>query len=1167
MDTLTHANLCTVPANCGAGTEAKKEAGKEEGRFFATELPLAIGAGGTLYVADSRKIGAAESDGFNVRIQRFEPSGAYLGPQLLLPDTGTDDRAQALAVDSAGGIYVVTGSASAVHKYDAGGAPVTSWGEGGQVNAEGNGSWGITLDPAGNLFLSDFQSAPEILEYDPTGTKIKVFFPPGLSDRASGLAYYSGDLFAVDRHSVLRITLPDPGPLLVPGSLKASPVGNVKATLKVAFNPEGKAGTVRFEYITKADYEADGNSFGAGTLVTLESAPTAADFKSHTVEATNICPTGTPTAPSCLEPQTTYYFRAKAKNADGEVTGERAEFTTLPALQIPATWVADVGTDSARLSVEVNPLGLPTTGHFEYVEDATFQADLPNGFEDAKAIPGTIDFGSGEAPVIRASQAYPLQPGTTYHYRLVASDPYFPAVTSPEQTFATFAPPAIDAEQCAANAVFRTGPSAGLPDCRAYELVSPLDKANGDIITRLNVTGYPTNLNQSSAAGSGFTYSSYRAFSNPQSAPYTNQLLATRHERGEAGEGWRSESLAPPRGPQFSLQLENEFNAFSADLSNAWIRQEGEPTLDACAPAGFVDLYRRESASGAYTALSCAHPNAASSVYLPELQGFSSDSSHAVFRVDDALASSPPASAATVNTTGEIRPIYQVYESSGGGTLRLVSVLPNGEASAVDSSAGTAFGGQRIFNHNRFQSVDNAVSADGTRVWWSTGEGGGKIYLRTNADQAQSKVEGGQCTQAAKACTLAVSETVSSDPAVGKQPARFQTADPQGTKALFIVATGPLKDNLYEFDAQAEPPGSQLIAKKVLAESSILGASDDLSRVYYASEEASAGAQAEGAVKGEPNVYLYEEGTTRFVATLSTADLGNPYGKAFSNFPLQHTARVSPDGESLVFMSNSAALSKASAGYDNTDAASGEADAEVYLYGAGASGGAGKLRCVSCNPSGARPQGRELQGFDGDNNPGLNGWAAAAIPRPETQFYQPRYLSDDGSRVYFNGFDALVLADTNGKADAYQWEALGSGGCEAESPTYAPASEGCLSLLSSGQSPFDSEFLDAGSDGHDVFFTTAEGLLPEDYGLVDVYDARIDGGFPSPSGPTPSCEGEACQGPLGAPNDPTPASSAFEGAGNVVEKPARKKKSHKKKAHKKKAAKHKRANHKRRAGR
>jgi hypothetical protein len=228
-------------------------------------------------------------------------------------------------------------------------------------------------------------------------------------------------------------------------------------------------------------------------------------------------------------------------------------------------------------------------------------------------------------------------------------------------------------------------------------------------------------------------------------------------------------------------------------------------------------------------------------------------------------------------------------------------------------------------------------------------------------------------------------------------------------------------------------------------------------------------------------------------------------------------------------MSTSLALGERTAGYDNTDAVSGRPDAEVYLYDATANSGAGKLRCVSCNPSGVRPTGRELA--EGSNG-GVGIWGAARVPGFETELYQPRYLADDGKRVFFDSYDALALGDTNGKQDVYEWEAPGSGSCTSESSSYVAGSEGCLSLISSGRSPGDSEFLDASPTGSDVFFTTVEGLLPQDAGLIDVYDARVDGGFPPPAPSAAGCEGEACQGAAVAPLDTTPASFAFNGPGN-----------------------------------
>jgi DNA-binding beta-propeller fold protein YncE len=1150
--TSGNADVCTVagpPTNvCRAGTRGNSP-GQIAAPFGGSRV--GIGPGGTVYV-----LGAVN------RLQKFEPSGAFLVELSPLPPGGLGQNVHGFAVDSVGDFYTASdGETGAVRKYDAAGNLLSTINPSFNIQA-------IAVDPADDLFISDTRSTGQtqifptrIFEYNPSGIKNRVFFGSGtLEEKPISLTFHhtaTGDLYAVEAGPnevaigtpnparVVQLALPEPGPLLVPGSAEASPLGNVRATLRVEFNSENKASKAHFQYITRAAYEANLAELKEGFVgadETPDSVPTPADFENHTAAVTNTCSSEHPLEATCLKPETAYYFRAIASNADGTVTGEKVEFTTLPPLQIDATWATEVGTDTARVNAEVNPLTIHATAHFEYVDDATFQADQPNGFEHAK-ITGTLDFGSGEAPLARAAQLAGLQPDTIYHYRLVASDPFFLAVTSAAHVFTTFASPVVGAEQCPGNAAFRTGPSAGLPDCRAYELVTPLNKNNGDVLTRSNVTGFPTALDQSSTAGSGFTYSSYRAFADPQSAPYTDQFLAVRHERGQAEEGWSATAINPPRSTQSPLgpaaSLENEYDAFSSDLSSAWLLRETEPTLAPCAAAGFADLYRRDSADGAFAPLSCAEPHQGNGVFSPELEGFSADGSHAVFRVDDALTvseGSPPASSATVDESG-IRPIYQLYESIGVAQLHLVSVLPSGEASAEDSSVGTAHNNNVVVNHNRYQSVLGAVSADGTRAFWSTGGSvGGQIYLRFNADQEQSKIKLGKCSQPTRACTIPVSATVTPEGAL------FQAANPQGTKALFTVTQGPLKGNLYRFDAEAEPPSSQLIAKKVqftvgpqVSSANILGASEDLSRVYFASEEATPSQQLEGALEGQPNLYLYDEGATRFIGMLSAADLSNPYGTPAQVAPvIERTARVSPDGQSLVFMSNSLALSEATAEYDNTDALSGEADAEVYLYDATANSGTGTLRCVSCNPSGARPSGRELQGFNG-NNVGTNSWAAAAVPHFETQLYQPRYLSDDGHRVFFDSYDALVLGDTNGKEDAYQWEQAGTGGCKSDSPSYVPASAGCLSLLSSGQSPSDSEFLDASSTGKDAFFTTVEGLLPQDPGLVDVYDARVEGGFPPPPNLTPSCEGEACQGPPEPPNDPTPASSSGEFAGNVKE--------------------------------
>lgn len=821
-----------------------------------------------------------------------------------------------------------------------------------------------------------------------------------------------------------------------------------------------------------------------------------------------------------LAAETLYHYRLVAKNMNATIGGDDETFQT-PAKPVVSVWAVGVGTVEATLEGSVDPENA----------ESTYRIEWGPGLPYAHSTATTVVASGRDAETHMVSLPLAgLQPGMVYHYRIVASNDI--GVTEGEDhLLRTFALPGSAQTGCP-NQDLRTGLSAALPDCRAYEMVSPLEKENGDVLTLIDSDSFPTNLDQSSTEGTGFTYSSYRAFDDPQGAPYTDQYLARR----DPAAGWRSEALDPPRGPQSNLNrdLENPYKAFSADLESGWLLQEGEPAPDPCAPSGFPELYSREGA-GVFAALSCAPIEHNDIHFMPEIQGFSADGSHAVFRANEALtADASDATDPTVPT--EVRGIYQVYESSGAGRLRLVSVLPDGEANATDASAGTVgeTNPDSNWNFNRWSGLAHAVSEDGTRVFWSAygSSGVGPLYLRINADQAQSAFDGeGHCDQPARACTIPVSETVS------PEPVSFQAGNPQGTGALFKVVQGPLAGNLYRFDAEAKPPVSQLIAKTV--QKNILGASADLSRVYYVSEEATSQQQSEGATQDEPNIYLADEGTTRFIATLSSAgtiesrsDLSNAYGTPIEGIPISHTARVSPDGRSLVFMSNSSGLSEGVAGYDNTDINSGQPDAEVYLYDASADEGKGKLRCVSCDPSGGRPLGRQIGADFSGNGPGY--WGAARIPTFETDLYQPRYLTDDGQRVFFDSYSPLVLGDTNSKQDVYQWEAQGSGSCSEGSPSYVPASAGCLSLLSSGQSPVDSEFLDASASGSDAFFTTSEDLLPQDLGLIDVYDARVGGGFPLGPGAPAVCEGEACEGAPVPPLDSTPASFAFNGPGNPI---------------------------------
>jgi hypothetical protein len=127
-----------------------------------------------------------------------------------------------------------------------------------------------------------------------------------------------------------------------------------------------------------------------------------------------------------------------------------------------------------------------------------------------------------------------------------------------------------------------------------------------------------------------------------------------------------------------------------------------------------------------------------------------------------------------------------------------------------------------------------------------------------------------------------------------------------------------------------------------------------------------------------------------------------------------------------------------------------------------------------------------------------------------------------GERLFFTTATPLALADSNSDLDVYQWESKGTGSCN----TVA----GCLDLISSGRSAGGATFVAASSDGDDAFFLTDRSLLSADPGSVDLYDARVGGGFPEPPDPI-ACTGDACQGLPSEPTDPTLA-SLLAGLGN-----------------------------------
>jgi hypothetical protein len=624
-------------------------------------------------------------------------------------------------------------------------------------------------------------------------------------------------------------------------------------------------------------------------------------------------------------------------------------------------------------------------------------------------------------------------------------------------------PSSAAAEACPNETLRAEDSSNALPDCRAYEMVSPVDKNGGAI------QGFGANSGggvlQAAENGSAITFSSAASFTSPQGAPAASQYLA----RPDA-EGWSTANISVPvlSGSYGDEPDGVPYQLFSSDLSRGLLLNgercrgslSGCPVLNpplpgSGAPAGYQDYYLRNDEDGGFAALLSAaslgeHPLAPEDFEL-SFAAATPDLGHVVLSTCAALT---PAATEVPSGGGGCDPAAaNLYEWSGGA-LRLINLLP-GEAKGTPGA--------------RLAAQNLAISADGRRVYFSAGEDSPLYLSETGAP------------------TKEVPET-------GGSGGLFQTASADGSHAFFTEG-----GNLYRYDAATDTTSAPL-ATEVRG---VLGASADGSYLYYETAN---------------GLFLRHEGASATTTPIAAEGAASDYP------PTTGTARVSADGTHLAFLSAASLTGYANAGIS-----------EVYLYDAGK----GTLTCASCSPLHHPPLGPAT--IPGASR---NGKGATA-----TDAYKPRDLSANGERLFFDSRDALVPTDSNSHQDVYEWEALGSGTCK--------KAQGCISLISGGQTAEDSEFIDASADGSSAFFLTGASLLPQDPGSYDLYDARENGGYPQPPAVIP-CDADACQG---LPAEAEDLAIGTNTPGSTGNPPVHFPKSHERKTH------HKKRHHKRTAGR
>lgn len=663
------------------------------------------------------------------------------------------------------------------------------------------------------------------------------------------------------------------------------------------------------------------------------------------------------------------------------------------------------------------------------------------------------------------------------------------------------AAPRAAAAACANEAIRTQQGSAAqaLPDCRAYELVSPgsTPLVDSDGFVRFGA--------RAADDGNAMAYFSYYPF---QGSPSSGWFFRARR----AAAAWSLEAMSPQVLPGAATKVicdATELN-YSQDLSASVLRigrdiKQEYPDDSFCPqpqdeivpgePDGFANLLRRAAPGASYELVNLT-PHGTPPANA-QFQDAADDLSRIVFGEEAQL-------------TPEAPPGYNLYIWTGG-VVRLASFLPDGTAVRGDLAGAT---------RHRFGPADsqltggtatgtapftNAVSADGERVFFYAE---GNLYLRKNAGQQPTAA--GPCSKAEPdhSCTVQLDVSKGASKSGGGV---FQYASADGNRAFFTAegqltfpsSAGAGKPALYEYDVEAGTLADRTLGGSGAAGvRGFSGGAEDGSRLYFVATGALTGSQentqGEVAQSGQPNLYLLDEGPLTFVATLDPSsdrsawsyELTAQEGSAPTGSNTSLATRTSPDGRYFAFNS-SRGLTGVPAG-----------TTQIFLYDALTGG----LTCASCLPGEGTPPG------------------PSQLPPPitttevEAPGYLPRGLTDQG-QLFFTTVQPLLAADSNGAEDVYEYR------------------QGELNLISDGAGAGPSFFFDASVGGSDVFFATSDALVRSDVdNTLSLYDARVGGGFAELAPPAPPCAaGESCRSVgLGAPPTGIVSTPAFQGFGNVA---------------------------------
>jgi hypothetical protein len=997
------------------------------------------------------------------------------------------------------------------------------------------------------------------------GVRLAVLLTFAVLSLVLGLGVFAGSALA--------------GPPETPSTEPASEVTSEAAKLHGVLDPAGagSAGTFQFLY-RQSSSKCEGEGEGKATA---SEAMSGAQGQAVEAEVTGLLP-GSP-----------YTFCLQALNEAGEAsTGAPVTFTTAT---VAPSIVGEPQTPSEVSSLETT-------------NETASSADL-----DAKVIPGgqakyRLEYGTTSyshviegsiaatgtptTPVAISRQATGLEgPNTTYHWRLVIKNTAGKA-ESVDHTF-VYDTLAGESNNCPDEPARQARSSLNLPDCRAYEMVSPPEK-NGGLISRpFGGLGLESAISDD---GSRVLSSSL------QCLPGSPSCIGQRGSEGGTYEfartpsgGWTTHTLDPAAG---ALDGAEAYTTWAADPNL------GTSLFSALAPTPALqeDLWTRQAdgtlvnvgpleEEGRFTVK--RHPY---QQYLDEWLA-TADLSHVVYETikeGGAWGFDPSVKQALYEYANTSKPqphpfplmvgVTGGYED--GENRSLVSIcstqLPpetntNAKWDGTLSQTGRTvfFGAEGRDTGSSCESQSSAVAPAANQLWARVdGEvgpeeaGPGLPEAHSVLISAATGKEGSGCTT--PTCEAAASSQKNAVEGGDARDARFEGATADGSAVVFASAQ-QLTDNadqdegenLYEsvcaepcptpaeeqepnarhrelFDvSEAQGGGTVAGGPRVLG---IEALSADGSHVYFVAEGVLTPGEEnhnhEHAENAEPNLYVYErdpahpKGHVAFIATFSSTSKLKDKGMNWGEAGREH-ANVTPDGRFLVFTSHRALT---------PDDTRGDGPEQVYEYDAQT----GTLTRLSIGQDGYNDNG--LEGQLGEFLSGPSAGDAHIVPASAmvnaftVPARQDPTMSDDGSFVFFESPVALAPGALNDVVDGFEH---GGTSTELYAQNFYEYHDGHVYLLASVTTETGlgrSKLLGSDVSGSNVFFGTFESLVSEDVDAnLDFYDAHVCSGAapcsPPKSVPT-SCEGEGCQA---APSTPPvfgpPSSANLTGSGNLTQPP------------------------------